>query len=266
MKKSTIVLSAFLSLAALNVQAHTAHASEVNDNDKNEKTQVNLKTSKSNLEFRVQHLKEVHGKQDEIDKLNSQIKTLDSRIIKEEKQNKATQDNQDKKLEPKKEEKKETQQTTQQETQKPVSQAISVRTTPATHSVAPKTVQVQNVPTVNTDIRSQLVVKAKSLLGIPYVWGGTNPASGLDCSGLTSWCYSQIGKNIGRTTYNQDATGTHVSLNDLQPGDLILEYGKGHVAMYIGNGQQIEAPQPGESVKISNVPYSYGAMYGLRYL
>ena len=172
MKKSTIVLSAFLSLAALNVQAHTAHASEVNDNDKNEKTQVNLKTSKSNLEFRVQHLKEVHGKQDEIDKLNSQIKTLDSRIIKEEKQNKATQDNQDKKLEPKKE----TQQTTQQETQKPVSQAISVRTTPATHSVAPKTVQVQNVPAVNTsttvnmsntDVRSQLVAKAKSLLGIP---------------------------------------------------------------------------------------------------
>lgn len=144
---------------------------------------------------------------------------------------------------------------------------------PVSQVPAPKVAafaQQQQAPTVqaptNSSVRDTLVNKAKSLLGIPYVWGGTNPSSGLDCSGLTSFCYSQIGINIGRTTYNQDATGRHISLSELKPGDLILEYGKGHVAMYIGNGQQIEAPQPGESVKISPVPYSYGAMYGLSYV
>lgn len=118
-----------------------------------------------------------------------------------------------------------------------------------------------------SDTRSALVAYGKTLLGIPYVWGGTSVTSGLDCSGFTSQVYAHVtGQDIGRTTWNQDGTGQHISLSELKPGDLILEYGKGHVAMYIGNGQQIDAPKPGDVVSVRAVPYDYGALYGLRYI
>lgn len=266
MKVKMLTASAALA-AVLCFNANKAQAAETanQDNqtqDSKAETQDNLKTSKANLEFRVQHLKETNGSKKAIDKLNDQIDRLDKRIIKKQKEAAKPEE---KKPEQKQEEKK--------ETPKAVNNVLSVtQNTPTAQAPKVNAVasQTQNAPvvqqTANSSVRDALVNKAKSLLGIPYVWGGTNPSSGLDCSGLTSFCYSQIGINIGRTTYDQDATGRHISLNELKPGDVILEYGKGHVAMYIGNGQQIEAPQPGESVKISPVPYSYGAMYGLSYV
>lgn len=266
MKVKMLTASAALA-AVLCFNANKAQAAETanQDNqtqDSKAETQDNLKTSKANLEFRVQHLKETNGSKKAIDKLNDQIDRLDKRIIKKQKEAAKPEE---KKPEQKQEENK--------ETPKAVNNVLSVtQNTPTAQAPKVNAVasQTQNAPvvqqTANSSVRDALVNKAKSLLGIPYVWGGTNPSSGLDCSGLTSFCYSQIGINIGRTTYDQDATGRHISLNELKPGDVILEYGKGHVAMYIGNGQQIEAPQPGESVKISPVPYSYGAMYGLSYV
>ena len=267
MKVKMLTASAALA-AVLCFNANKAQAAETTNQDNQTQdskaeTQDNLKTSKANLEFRVQHLKETNGSKKAIDKLNDQIDRLDQRIIKKQKEN-TKQD--EKKPDQKQDEKK--------EAPKAVNNVLSVtQNHPASQTPAPKVaaqVQQTQAPAAaaiaNSSVRDTLVNKAKSLLGIPYVWGGTNPSSGLDCSGLTSFCYSQIGINIGRTTYDQDATGRHISLSELKPGDLILEYGKGHVAMYIGNGQQIEAPQPGESVKISPVPYAYGAMYGLSYV
>lgn len=271
------MLTASASLAAvLCFNANKAQAAETTNQDNQAQeskaeTQDNLKTSKANLEFRVQHLKETNGSKKAIDKLNAQIDRLDQRIIKKQKEETKEHTKQDEK---KPDQKQEVKQEVKQEAPKAVNNVLSVtQNHPASQTPAPKVAaQVQQpqapaaaAPT-NSSARDTLVNKAKSLLGIPYVWGGTNPSSGLDCSGLTSFVYSQIGINIGRTTYDQDATGRHISLSELKPGDLILEYGKGHVAMYIGNGQQIEAPQPGESVKISPVPYAYGAMYGLSYV
>lgn len=262
MLTASAALAAVLCFNAKNAQAAETSNHDSTANEQSNETQDNLKTSKANLEFRVQHLKETNGSKKAIDKLNDQIDRLDKRIIKKQKEN-TKQD--EKKPDQKQEEKK--------EAPKAVNNVLSVtQNHPASQTPAPKAaVQVQQTQApaaaiTNSSVRDTLVNKAKSLLGIPYVWGGTNPSSGLDCSGLTSFCYSQIGINIGRTTYDQDATGRHISLSELKPGDLILEYGKGHVAMYIGNGQQIEAPQPGESVKISPVPYAYGAMYGLSYV
>lgn len=262
MLTASAALAAVLCFNAKNAQAAETSNQDSTANEQSNEAQDNLKTSKANLEFRVQHLKETNGSKKAIDKLNDQIDRLDKRIIKKQKEAAKPEE---KKPEQKQEEKK--------ETPKAVNNVLSVtQNTPATQAPKVNAVasQTQNAPvvqqTANSSVRDALVNKAKSLLGIPYVWGGTNPSSGLDCSGLTSFCYSQLGINIGRTTYDQDATGRHISLNELKPGDLILEYGKGHVAMYIGNGQQIEAPQPGESVKISPVPYSYGAMYGLSYV
>lgn len=268
MLTASAALAAVLCFNAKNAQAAETSNHDSTANEQSNETQDNLKTSKANLEFRVQHLKETNGSKKAIDKLNDQIDRLDKRIIKKQKEEKKHE-------EKKPEQKQEVEQEKQKETPKAVNNVLSVtQNTPATQPPAPKVAavesQTQNAPvvqqTANSSVRDTLVNKAKSLLGIPYVWGGTNPSSGLDCSGLTSFCYSQIGINIGRTTYDQDATGRHISLNELKPGDVILEYGKGHVAMYIGNGQQIEAPQPGESVKISPVPYAYGAMYGLSYV
>ncbi|EFK54877.1 NlpC/P60 family protein [Corynebacterium genitalium ATCC 33030] len=84
------------------------------------------------------------------------------------------------------------------------------------------------------------VEAAKSQMGTPYVWGGSQPG-GFDCSGLTSWAYKQAGVEIPRTAENQ-AVGQQVSYEELQPGDLVVW--SGHVAMYAGDGMMVEAGDP----------------------
>jgi len=76
---------------------------------------------------------------------------------------------------------------------------------------------------------------------VPYVWGGTTPGVGLDCSGLTQWSYEQAGLEIGRTTWDQD-NNPQVDPTMALPGDLIMW--DGHVAMFLGNGMMIEAGDP----------------------
>jgi cell wall-associated NlpC family hydrolase len=105
---------------------------------------------------------------------------------------------------------------------------------------------------------------AQQFIGVPYVYGGTTP-SGFDCSGFTSWVFRNTrGIEIGRTTYDQIARGTHVSASAIQPGDIVVQYGGGHVGIYMGNGMMIHAPKPGRSVVIESVGYG-GIDYGLRF-
>ncbi|MBR2836617.1 MAG: C40 family peptidase [Coriobacteriales bacterium] len=97
---------------------------------------------------------------------------------------------------------------------------------------------------------------AYGCLGIPYVWGGTTTA-GFDCSGLTQYCYACCGYSISRTTYTQiaeiQALGNWVTDPSLlQPGDLVFPH-EGHVMIYIGGGQVIHAPYPGEIVQIADM-------------
>lgn len=92
---------------------------------------------------------------------------------------------------------------------------------------------------------------AESQLGVPYVWGGESPGRGFDCSGLTQWSWRQAGVGIPRTAAAQYAAITHVPMSAIQPGDLIFwdEGGTiGHVAMYVGNGEVIQAPATGQTV------------------
>lgn len=85
--------------------------------------------------------------------------------------------------------------------------------------------------------------------GVPYVYGGTTPA-GFDCSGFTSYVFSQLGVNIGRTDADQYAYGmAHGgATSNPQPGDLMWR--PGHVGIYVGNGMMIHAPKPGDVVKV----------------
>ena len=105
-----------------------------------------------------------------------------------------------------------------------------------------------------------VVAEARKYLGIPYVWGGTDPEKGLDCSGLVQHVYRQLGYDLPRVSYQQAAAGRPVaSLAQAQPGDLIAwdnssrNNGVDHIAIYIGNGKMIEAPRPGANVRISDV-------------
>jgi cell wall-associated NlpC family hydrolase len=89
---------------------------------------------------------------------------------------------------------------------------------------------------------------AYSALGTPYVWGGTGPG-GYDCSGLVQAAWAAAGVSIPRDTYQQWAALPHIATSAIEPGDLLFYDGIGHVAMYIGNGQIIDAPRTGLTVE-----------------
>ncbi|MBS5939213.1 NlpC/P60 family protein [Clostridium sp.] len=100
---------------------------------------------------------------------------------------------------------------------------------------------------------------AYTLIGTPYVYGATGP-NAFDCSGFTSYVYRHAaGIEITRTTWSQYGQGVPVSYSDLQLGDLVFTYDLGHVGIYVGGGQYIHAPQPGEGVKVSPIQGFYGA-------
>lgn len=115
-----------------------------------------------------------------------------------------------------------------------------------------------NSGTNNQNAAAAIVNAAYSQLGVPYVWGGSRPGKGLDCSGLTQYCHRVAGISIPRYSGDQSAQGRSVS--DPQPGDIFCQ--PGHVGIYIGGGKVIHAPEPGDVVKISNV---WGNHWFVRY-
>jgi hypothetical protein len=103
---------------------------------------------------------------------------------------------------------------------------------------------------------SAVVTEAKKYLGIPYVWGGTDPAKGLDCSGLVQLVYKNLGYELPRVSYQQATSGRAVNggLANAQPGDILaFNSPVNHVAIYIGGGKMIEAPRTGLDVRITDV-------------
>jgi peptidoglycan DL-endopeptidase CwlO len=108
---------------------------------------------------------------------------------------------------------------------------------------------------------SDVVAEAEQFQGTPYVWGGSSP-SGFDCSGLVQYVYGQLGVSLPRTSEEQAEVGTPVaSLSAAQPGDLLFFAGSdgtasspGHVGIYVGNGQMIDAPYTGTTVQVQAVP------------
>ena len=111
-----------------------------------------------------------------------------------------------------------------------------------------------------TATEAAAVAEAKKYLGVPYLWGGTDPKKGLDCSGFLQLVYRNLGIELPRVSSQQATAGRAVSsLAAARPGDLVFfdfdpaRPGIDHAGMYMGNGKMIAAPQPGESVKIQDV-------------
>jgi len=107
--------------------------------------------------------------------------------------------------------------------------------------------------------KAQTIVNAAyGQLGVKYVWGGTTPGVGLDCSGLTQYAHRQAGISIARTSGSQGGGGKAVS--SPQAGDLVCY--AGHVGIYIGGGEMIHAPHTGAVVRVQSV---YGSPWYRRY-
>ncbi|MDQ0029434.1 C40 family peptidase [Arthrobacter bambusae] len=96
-----------------------------------------------------------------------------------------------------------------------------------------------------------VVADAKKYVGVPYVWGGTNPAVGMDCSGFVQRVFKDLGVNLPRVVSDQMRQGTPVAtLAQAKPGDLLVSFGGEHISIYLGNGKAIDAPVPGQTIQI----------------
>ena len=107
--------------------------------------------------------------------------------------------------------------------------------------------------------------EAQKYVGTPYVWGGSTPETGFDCSGYVCWVYNQNGYDVGRTTANGLwQKSQHISEAEAKPGDLVFfegtydTPGKSHVGIYLGNGMMVSA---GDPIKYADIHSSYWQKY-----
>ncbi|PJI07213.1 MULTISPECIES: C40 family peptidase [Clostridium] len=123
-------------------------------------------------------------------------------------------------------------------------------------SEAPSVNYSRGIASVATASDNSIIAYASNFLGTPYLWGGTSPSTGFDCSGFTQYVYAHFGISLGRTTYDQINDGYGVPRDQLQPGDLVF-FGKNgdptHMGMYVGNNTYIHSPRTGDVIKISSM-------------
>jgi cell wall-associated NlpC family hydrolase len=109
---------------------------------------------------------------------------------------------------------------------------------------------------------SQRVVQyAKRFIGVRYVYGGSSPRSGFDCSGFVRYVYAHFGVSLPHSSYAQFGDGRRVSRRSLRPGDLVFFDSVGHVGLYVGTGRFIHAPHTGTRVQISPLAGWYSTRF-----
>jgi cell wall-associated NlpC family hydrolase len=115
---------------------------------------------------------------------------------------------------------------------------------------------------LDPDTIEEAIAAAESKLGAPYVWGGSGPDV-FDCSGLVQWAFAQAGVTLPRVTHEQWTTGPQIDYEEARRGDLLFWRSDpqqpdyiSHVALYLGDGQMLEAPRRGEVVRVTDVRFS----------
>lgn len=107
----------------------------------------------------------------------------------------------------------------------------------------------------------RIVTFARHLIGVRYVYGGSSPRSGFDCSGFVRYVYAHFGVTLPHSSYAQFGRGRRISRAHLRPGDLLFFDGLGHVGMYVGNGRFIHAPHAGTRVRIERLAGWYSSRF-----
>jgi peptidoglycan DL-endopeptidase CwlO len=113
---------------------------------------------------------------------------------------------------------------------------------------------------------SHVVGIALQYLGVPYVWGGSSPSTGFDCSGFIMYVFAQVGVSLPHHAASQYNYGTPVPFEQIAAGDLVFFSGLGHAGIAIGGGQFVHAPHTGDVVKISSLSERWGSFVGARRL
>lgn len=129
-----------------------------------------------------------------------------------------------------------------------------------TTNPAPKPTPTPRPSVSPSSARAAIVNYAKAQVGKAYIWGGEGP-NGFDCSGLVLKAYQQAGIYLPHYSGSQIARGHRISLDEIQPGDLLAKPGGGHIAIYVGNGQIVEAANPRAGVRLTSI---YSSLYPLR--
>lgn len=134
-----------------------------------------------------------------------------------------------------------------------VSSEPAAPSTPSPSASEPEQEQpTASLPSASGNARAAQI--AMTQLGVPYVWGGASPSVGFDCSGLASWAYAQIGKSVPHFTGAIWNAFPRVPSDQLEPGDMVFfRSDLGHMGIYIGGGQYVNAPQTGDVVKVSSL-------------
>jgi peptidoglycan DL-endopeptidase CwlO len=112
----------------------------------------------------------------------------------------------------------------------------------------------------------QVVGIALQYLGVPYVWGGSSPSTGFDCSGFVMYVFAQLGVSLPHHAASIYGYGAYVPRDQLAPGDLVFFSGLGHMGIYIGGNQFVHAPHTGDVVRISSMDERWGSYVGAKRL
>ncbi len=113
-----------------------------------------------------------------------------------------------------------------------------------------------------SDLAAEVVFRALSLLGVNYRFGGSTPASGLDCSGLVMYVFNEVtGLKLPRRSDDMSRVGGSIDKSELQAGDLVffntMRFPFSHVGIFIGNGQFVHAPSTGSTVRVESMNLAY---------